>query len=101
MGQCDGIVVGGLFLEHFGEDEVAGAVEDRLDGGDLVGSHRLAEGVNDGHSARDRRFEGDAAFGRAGRLKQLVSMFAEQCLVGGDDVFSRLESGQDDPAQPG
>ncbi len=78
--------------------KLLGPVQNRFDGSDLIGCHRLTEGVDDRHPACDRSFKGDAATGLTGGLEQLAPVFTQQGLVGGDDVLARPEGGQHDLA---
>src|SRR2546428_215193 len=48
-------------LAHAGQDEIAGAVENTLQGHDLIGSETLRQGSDDGNPACDASFEGDGA----------------------------------------
>jgi len=86
-------------LVHFGQDEIARAVEDRLNRRDLVRGHRLANRRNDRNATRDRRLEGDRAAEFPRAAEDFVAVFAEQRLVGGDNVFARFQQPQHDGAR--
>ena len=92
----EGVGVAQAALGHRGEDEVRGAVEDALDGGDLVGRQALAQRADDRHAAGDRGLEADGALGLAGGLEDLVARVGEQRLVRGDDVLAGREGVEHD-----
>jgi len=71
-----GFVVGLLLLDHLGQDEVAGAVQNRGDGSDLIGRHALRDDGDDRDASRDGGFKSDrpAQFLRTG--EQFGAVFA-------------------------
>ena len=73
-----------------GEDVIAGAVEDAVDARHLVGGERLAQRLDDGDAAGDRRLEVERDALLLGELRQLDAVLGEQRLVGGDDVLAGI-----------
>ena len=80
-----------MILLHLRQDEVAGAVEDAVDAADLVGGQRLAQRLDDGDAAGDRRLEVERDAVLLGELCQLEAVRGQQRLVGGDHVLAGAE----------
>ena len=75
-----------------GEDEIAGAVEDALNGGDLVGRQASRQGGDDRDAAGDARLEADRTRRAAGRCrKSRHRAVASRRLVRRDDVLARRQ----------
>ena len=76
------------FFAHFGEDEVAGAVDDTGDAADAVGGEAFAQGFDNRDAARHCRLKlhHDVFFFR--QREDFVAVFGEQFFVGGNDVFA-------------
>lgn len=76
------------FFAHFGEDEVAGAVNNAGDGFNPVCRQTFAQGFDDWDTARYCRFklDDDVLFFR--QREDFVAVFGEQFFVGGNDVFA-------------
>ena len=76
------------FFAHFGEDEVAGAVDDAGDAADAVGGEAFAQGFDNRDAARYCCFKlhHDVFFFR--QREDFVAVFGEQFFVGGNDVFA-------------
>ncbi len=82
-------------LMHAGEDVIAGAVEDAVNPADPAAAQSLAQRLDDGNAAGNRRLEIKC---RAVLLRQLGKRDAvpgEQSLVGGHDRTSHGERGLD------
>ena len=78
-------------VAHLRQDVVAGAVDDSGDPLDAVRAEALADRLDDGHAARDRRLEGDHhALGVRAR-EDLGAVLGEQRLVGGDHVLAAVD----------
>ena len=96
LGFLEGILVAEAGLGHAGEDVVAGAVDDAVDGDDVVADEALLKDLDDGDATGDSGFEvdGDAAFLSEG--KEFLAAFSEEGFVAGDDDFFGSESGADE-----
>jgi hypothetical protein len=99
LSQC--LIVRQAPLGHCGQDEVRRAVEDALQGRDLVGRQTLRESTHDWHAAGDGRLEADDPLGRPRGGEKLRAVGREQRLVGRDDVLARRKCCQDDYAGDG
>src|SRR5690606_25597885 len=75
-------------LGHFGQDEVAGAVDDAGQPFHAVGREAFAQGLDDRDTARHGRLEGDANLLRFGGGEDFIAVFGDQRLVGGDYVLA-------------
>ena len=78
-----------VLVRHRRQDEIAGAVEDAVDAPHLVGGERLAQRLDDGNAAGDRRLEVERDALLLGELGERHAVLGEQRLVGGDDVLAR------------
>ena len=88
LGLGEGVGVAHAAVGHRRQDEVAGAVEDALDGRDLVGGQALGQGADDRDAAGDAGLEADRPLVLPGRLEDLRPVLGEQRLVRGDDVLA-------------
>src|SRR5471032_1259461 len=81
---------GTALLAHFGEDEVTGAVDDPGHPVDAVGGQAFTDRLDHRNSTGHGRFErhDHALLARLG--EDLVAMYGNQRLVGGDHVFTVL-----------
>src|SRR5262249_19426557 len=82
-------------LAHFGQYEIAGAVDDPGDPFDAVGGEPLAQRFDDGYAATDRTFERDHDVFLPGCREDLVAVLREQRLVCCDDVLAAGECLED------
>jgi len=73
---------------HGRQDEVAGPIQDALDGGDLVGSQALGERANDWDAAGHAGLEPDRPLVLPGRFEHLGPVLGEQGLIRGHDVLA-------------
>ena len=70
---------------HAREDVVAGAVQDAADAPHRVAGQALAQRLDDGNAAADRRLERQRCAAALGEPRQFEPMRGEHRLVGGDD----------------
>ena len=89
LGQGRGIGV--ALFAHAGQDEVAGAIEDALDGRDLVGGETLRQGGDDGDAAADAGLEGDGPAMAPASVEHLLAMLRQQRLIGGHYILARSQ----------
>ncbi len=82
-------------VAHFGEDEVARAVDDAGDPLDAVGGEAFAQRLDRRNAAGDGGFERDDHVLLARGREDLVSVQREQRFVGGDDVLAAHDRRQD------
>ena len=75
-------------VAHLGEDEIAGAVDDAGQPLDAVGGEAFAQCLDDGDAARHSRLESDHHALGLRRGEDLVAVFGDQMLVGGDHVLA-------------
>ena len=87
------------FVAHFGEDEIARAVDDAGDPFDAVRGQPFAQRLDDRYAAADGAFERhhDVLLLRGG--ENLVAVLREQRLVRGDDVLAVRDGFQDQLAR--
>ena len=83
-------------LDHLGEHEVGGAVEDTGDLIHLVGREALVDRAQDRDAAAHARLEQEVEVAVFRDLQQLVPLGRHQFLVGGDDAFARLQAAFDE-----
>ena len=76
---------------HLGQDEIAGAVEDAVDAGDLVGGGAFAQPLDHRHAARHRGFELERQAGILGGGGELQAMMRDHRLVGGDQALAAVQ----------
>ena len=81
-------VEAGAVLFHFGEDEVAGAVEDSGDFEKAVAREAFLNADDRGNATRDGGAEFEALAHFAREVEQLGPVFGNQQLVGGDHGFT-------------
>ncbi len=95
LGLGQGLCKRDALLGDFGENVVAGAVEDPHHGVDLIGDQRFAQGFDDRHAAAHAGFEGQihSVFGRG--LQNLVAVLGQQRFVGRHHVLALAQRGQD------
>ncbi|MNS93113.1 hypothetical protein D3C72_1272690 [compost metagenome] len=79
---------GAALLTHFGEDEVAGAVDDAGQPVDVVGRQAFADGLDHRDATGHGRFEGDDHALLAGLGEDFIAVHGNQRLVGGDHVLA-------------
>ena len=89
---------GCLRFFHFGHDVVARAIEDRLQGLDLVGRKALTDVGDDGDTTGNRGLEGDGPAQLPGSIEKLGTKLSEQGLVGRDHIFPALKQFHHDRA---
>ena len=89
-----------VLLTHAGEDEIAGAVENALEGENLVGRQALHQGGDDGHAAGNGGLEGNGSTMFASGVEDFPAMNGKQRLVGRHDVLARRQQGQHRLAGP-
>ena len=79
------------FVAHFGQNEIAGAVDDPGNPFDAVGGQSLAQRLDNGNAARDRRLERDhhALFLRCG--EDFGAVRGQQGLIGGNDMLAIVD----------
>src|SRR5205807_69804 len=99
LGQSAGVIP--ALLAHAGEDEIAGAVEDALQGEDLIGGQALRQRGNDRNAAGHAGFEGDGSPMPAGRVKDLSAVLGEKRLVGRHHIFARRQQIENGLLGPG
>ena len=101
LGVAELLGVGEDFVErlalvlHAREDVVARAVEDAVDLENLVAGEPLAEAADDRDAAAHGRAEVDVHAVLPRRVEDLLAVFGEQLLVGGDHRLARVERRQD------
>lgn len=78
---------GGAVAFDFSEDVVAGAVQDALEGGDVIAGDAFAQDGMDGDAAGDAGFHGDVDSGPDGAVPNARAIEGHEFLVGGDDGF--------------
>ena len=96
LGFLEGILVAEAGLGHAGEDVVAGAVDDAVDGDDVIADEAFLEDLNDGDATGDGGFEVDGHAAFLGEGEEFLAAFGEQGFVAGDDDFFGAESGADE-----
>ena len=96
LGFLEGILVAEAGLGHAGEDVVAGAVDDAVDGDDVIADEAFLEDLNDGDAPGDSGFEVDGHAAFLGEGEEFLAAFGEQGFVAGDDDFFGAESGADE-----
>ncbi len=84
---------------HLRQDIIAGAVENAADALDAIARQRLAQGLDDGNAAADRRLEGERASRALGEFGQLDAMRRQHGLVGGDDRQAAPQGGRAPPSR--
>ena len=77
------------FVGHAGEDEVGGAVDDGVDGVDLVAEQVFRQRADDGNGAADGSFEAETQPLFVGQVQQLRPLLGNEVFVGGDHVLCR------------
>ncbi len=82
---------GAAFLTHFGEDEVASAVDDPRNPVDAVGRQAFANRLDHRNATGHRRFESDDHALLTGLGEDFVPMNGDQRLVRGDHVLAVLD----------
>src|SRR5690606_24337120 len=82
------IVKGTALVAHFGEDKVAGAVDDAGYPVDLVGGQAFAQRLEDRDAAGHGGFKGHVDTLGVCRGKNFVAVLGNQRLVGGNDMLA-------------
>ena len=77
-------------LDHLGEDEVCGAVEDTCDFVYDVGYEALVHRADDRNAAADRRLKEEVNVVFLCESKQLCAVCRNKLLVGGHNALARL-----------
>ena len=77
---------------HARKDVVAGAVEDAGNALDRIAGQALAQGLDDGNAAADRRLEEQLRARSLGQAREFEPMRGEHRLVGGDDGQRRAQA---------
>ncbi|MCY1356691.1 hypothetical protein D9M69_431510 [compost metagenome] len=95
LGFLQHVLEGAAFLAHFGEDEVAGAVDDAGQPVDAVGREAFADRLDHRDAAGHGGLEGDHDALLAGLGEDLVAVHGDQRLVGGDHVLAVLDGFED------
>lgn len=96
LGFLEGILVAEAGLGHAGEDVVAGAVDDAVDGDDVIADEAFLEDLNDGDAPGDSGFEVDGHAAFLGEGEEFLAALGEEGFVAGDDDFFGAESGADE-----
>ncbi len=91
--QC--LVKAQILVDHLGEHEVGGAVDDALHLGDDVGREALVHRSDDGGAAAHRSLEQEGAAVGLGQSQQLCAVGGHHLLVGGAYAAAALEAGLD------
>ena len=96
LGFLEGVLVAETGQGHAGEDVIAGAVDDAVDGDDVIADEALLEDLDDGDATGDGGFEvdGDAAFLSEG--EEFLAAFGEEGFVARDDDFFGAQRGADE-----
>jgi len=94
FGHSGGIV--GALLIHLVEDEIARAIEDRVELQDLVRGEAFADGRDNRDPAGHRGLERNRAAQCTRSIEQLRPVLGQQGLVGGDHVLAAFEQPQHD-----
>ena len=84
-----------LLALHFGQDVIAGAVQDAVDARHVVGTKRLSERLDNRNTACNCGFEIQRYAVFFGELGKLKAVFRQHRFVRCDDVFARLKRGFD------
>ena len=82
-----------ILVDHLGQHEVGGAVDDALHLGDDVGREALVHRGDDGGAAADRGLEQESAIVCLGQPQQLGTVGGHHLLVGGADAAAALQAG--------
>ena len=81
-----------MVLDHAGEHEVGGAVEDARDFVHLVGGQALVDGAEDRDAAAHACLKQEVKVVVFRNFQQLVALGGHQLFVGGDDVLPREQA---------
>ena len=98
FGQRFGIAL--ALLAHVGEDKVARAVDDPLQGEDLIGAQTLRQSGHDRYAAGYARLKGDRPAVTSSGFENLRAVRGEQCLVRGHDILTCRQQIQDRAPRP-
>ena len=86
-GEC--LTVGHSVFGHVREHVVAGAVDDAVNGLNLIANQRLPHRLDDGNATRHGGLEIQRHIFLLRQFHQFHAAFRQQCLVAGDDGFTR------------
>ena len=75
-------------MDHLGEDEVSGAVEDARDLADVVRDQTLVDRTDDRDAAADSRLKHEVGVLLGRNRQQLRAVGGDQLFVGGDDALA-------------
>ena len=75
-------------MDHLGEDEVGGAVEDTRDLADVVRDQTLVDRTDDWDAAADSRFKHEVGVLLGRDRQELRAVGGDQLFVGGDDALA-------------
>ena len=79
---------------HFREDVVGGAVQDAVNGREVLAREALAHGVEQRRPTHHAGFNSQMRARDAGPLGEFDAVFRHQMLVGGDEMLARFERRQ-------
>src|SRR5690606_3293275 len=82
------VIEGTALVAHFGENEVAGTVDDARHPLDAVGRQAFAQRLDDRNATGHRCLVGHHHALLPGSGEDLVAVHGDQCLVGGDHVLA-------------
>ena len=88
LGDLEGLFEGEILVDHRGQDEVGGAVEDAVDGLDLVAGEAEDQGPDERDAAADAGFKEVVDVVFLGDLQQFQTAGGHEFLVGRDHVLA-------------
>ena len=82
------------FFAHFGENEIAGAVDDTGNRLDIVGRQAFAQSLDNRYAAGHSRFKLHHHILLLGQRKNFIAVFSQKLFIGRNHMFAMLDGGK-------